>query len=177
MPTIHTSRLLLRPVTHDDTDGFWELDSDPEVHRYLGGNPIQSREEATRTIEALLQQYEETGMGRLAVIERNSGNFVGWAGLKREARLRPDREYIDLGYRLQRAHWGKGYGTEAARAVLQMGWAHYGLSAIHAAADVENVASNRILQRIGMQWVEQFVWEDKVTCHWYVCHRPDGVPD
>ena len=161
---LETERLLLRPVTLDDTPGFFTLDSDPEVHRYLGNQPVTTKDQSAMMIQGILDQYQRNGIGRLAIIEKKTGNFVGWSGLKYEEAIR-DFGYYDLGYRLIRSFWGQGYATEAAIASLKWGYEEQGYADIYAAADADNVASNRILTKLGTR-SETFQFEG-VDCHWY----------
>ena len=161
---LETERLLLRPVNLDDTPGFFTLDSDPEVHRYLGNQPVSTIEQSAAMIQGILDQYEQNGIGRLAIIEKKSGNFVGWSGLKYEEAIR-DYGYYDLGYRLIRSFWGQGYATEAAIASLKWGYEEQGYADIYAAADVANIASNRILSKLGTHQ-ETFQFEG-IDCQWY----------
>ncbi len=110
--TIETARLILRPVTLNDAQDFFELDSNPEVHKYLGKNPVSNIAQSKEMIENILYQYKKYKLGRLAVIEKATGKFVGWSGLKYETNFLVDTNYYDLGYRLKEEFWGKGYATE-----------------------------------------------------------------
>jgi len=75
---IETERLILRPVLDTDVDGMFELDSNPEVHKYLGNMPITNKDQAEKYIELLQQQYKERGIGRWAVIHKETNEFMGW---------------------------------------------------------------------------------------------------
>ncbi|MGV3587092.1 MAG: GNAT family N-acetyltransferase [Adhaeribacter sp.] len=148
---VETERLLLREILPADEFGMFELDSDAEVQQYLGNKPITQVEEARRTIAFIRQQYLENGVGRRAVIEKETNNFVGWAGLKfvRET-TNSHVNYHDLGYRFIKRFWGKGYATEAAKASLNFGFEQLKLKNIYAMADVNNVASRKILEKVGL---------------------------
>ena len=78
---IETDRFLLRDIEETDVQGIFDLDSDPEVHTYLGTPPIQTLEEARGIIEYIRKQYAEHGIGRWAVIDKETSDFVGWSGL------------------------------------------------------------------------------------------------
>lgn len=162
---IHTQRLILRPFTLQDEEGIYVMDSDPEVHRYLGNNPISQREQARKTVQTVLDQYEEVGIGRLVIEEKKTGEFIGWAGIKYERQLR-EFPYYDLGYRLRRDYWGQGIGFEAALASMDFGFRELKLPEICAAAHVDNAASNRIIQKSGLQFREQFTHEGDLI-NWY----------
>ena len=161
-----TERCIIRELEETDIEGMFTLDSNPEVHRFLGNTPIKTKEEALKMIRHVRQQYIDNGIGRLAIIEKTSGAFMGWTGLKLEKGVRADREYYDLGYRLLQKYWGKGIATETAIASLQYGFETLQLEEINAAADVDHIASNSILKKVGMQFVETFLFEG--TPHnWY----------
>ncbi|MFK7831717.1 MAG: GNAT family N-acetyltransferase [Winogradskyella sp.] len=163
---IETNRLILRPVEETDLHDFFELDSNPKVHVYLGNKPVTSLEESQLMIDAILEQYETNGLGRLAVIEKSTTAFIGWAGIKFEQNLRKEFSYYDLGYRLKEQFWGKGYATEAALASLDYGFTDLKLEEIGAAAAIDHVASNTILKHIGMQASGTFTYEGDL-CNWY----------
>src|SRR5688572_5204127 len=98
-----TPRLILRELHPSDDAGMFELDSDPEVHRYLGGQTVESIDQCRAIIEMVRQQYIDNGIGRWAVIEKSSGSFIGWAGLKLVRTITNGHtDFYDLGYRLIR---------------------------------------------------------------------------
>src|SRR5690606_25147557 len=114
---VETKRLILREILPTDIDGFFELDADPEVHRYLGNKPVKNKQQVVDVINFIRQQYLDNGIGRWAMIEKETNNFIGWAGLKLEKiKINNHINYYDLGYRLIRKHWGKGFATEGATA-------------------------------------------------------------
>ena len=82
LPTLETERLIIRPITLDDLQDFYEMDSQPEVHIYLKNQPIKTIDETKEIIENLLIQYNELGHGRVAVVEKESGKMIGWTGFK-----------------------------------------------------------------------------------------------
>jgi ribosomal-protein-alanine N-acetyltransferase len=152
-----TDRLILREVLPTDAPGMFELDSDPEVHRYLGNKPIKTLEEAVAGIAFIRQQYLDYGIGRWAVIEKATGEFTGWAGLKFMTETRNGHSnFYDVGYRFIKRYWGKGYATEAAIASVNYGFDVLKLEELFGMADVENIGSNRALQKAGLKYVEDF---------------------
>jgi [ribosomal protein S5]-alanine N-acetyltransferase len=113
---IETERLTLRKVTLDDMAELFKMESTPEVNKYTGEQVSPSIEDLEAKIkESILKEYKEVGFGRLAVIEKSSGSFIGCAGLK----YLPEFDQVDLGYRFMPQYWDKGYGTESSRALLQ----------------------------------------------------------
>lgn len=175
LPAFTTSRLLLRPLLAEDVAGMFALDTDPAVHRYLGGiggpRPA-SPTDSLATIEFIRAQYAAVGMGRWAVLLGATGDFMGWAGLKLVAGpVNEQRNFYDLGYRFLPRYWGQGYGYEAAQAWLAAGFGSLGLPRICAYADVQNAGSRRILEKIGLQEGNTFV-ENGTPCAWYEADNP-----
>lgn len=164
---LETKRLILRPITTADTKDFFELDSNPEVHKYLGNKPVKSIKESEVMIADILEQYKTNSLGRLAIIDKKTLNFIGWAGLKYEQNLRKAFNYYDIGYRLKQHYWGKGYATEAAIASLKHGFEDLKLKEICAAAAQNHIVSNTILKKIGMQPSGTFQYKNEL-CNWYV---------
>ncbi|MGJ8760073.1 GNAT family N-acetyltransferase [Polaribacter sp. HaHaR_3_91] len=167
---LETERLLLREFRITDVDGMFELDSNPKVHQYLGKKTIKTKEEAKKMIEFILKQYKENGIGRFAVIEKSSGSFIGWSGLKlnkgTKESLNGFQDFIDIGYRFIPKYWKKGYGLETAIACLEYGFKTMNLDIIYGAAEIENIGSNKILQKIGLQFVNEFK-EGNELVNWY----------
>jgi ribosomal-protein-alanine N-acetyltransferase len=163
---IETDRLILREVKEEDIEGLYDLDADPAVHEYLGKRPITRMEEAVETFHYIQNQHKTHGIGRWAVIEKASNAFAGWCGLKFETAVREDMDYYDLGYRLRKEFWGRGIATEAATVSLKYGFQTLGLSEIYAGAHVENIGSNKVLQKVGLKFIERFEY-DHMPHNWY----------
>jgi len=162
-----TERLILREILPTDVDGLFDLDSDPAVHRYLGNKPLTDKSQVVPVIAFIRQQYLENGIGRWAVEDKKTGEFMGWAGLKFVTEPTNNHQnFHDLGYRLIRKFWGKGIATECAIASLNYGFVQLGLTEIFAAAHIENLASNRILNKLGFQCSGSFLY-DEVAHNWY----------
>jgi ribosomal-protein-alanine N-acetyltransferase len=145
-PTLHTARLRLRPFADTDVDDLWALHSDAHVLRYWDSPPWTERTRAVRFL-ATCRQIEEEGSGaRLAMEGREDGAFLGWCGL---SSFNPDFRSASLGYCLTEAAWGHGYATEAARALLSWAYDTLDLNRVQAEADTRNVASARVLEKLG----------------------------
>jgi RimJ/RimL family protein N-acetyltransferase len=152
-----TSRLILREMLPTDVEGMFALDSDPEVHRYLGNNPVQTKAQAAEAIQFIRQQYAAYGIGRWAVIEKQTNSFVGWAGLKRITEITNNHiNYLDLGYRLIKKYWGLGIATEAAHASLAYAFENLQAPAVYAITDSDNNASHHVLLKAGLRFIEIF---------------------
>ena len=167
-----TERLILREIVQSDENGFFELDSDPEVHRYLGNKPVESIEEVRAVIKFIRQQYIDNGIGRWAVIEKNTNSFIGWAGLKLvKESINNHTDFYDIGYRLQKKFWGKGFATEAAKAAIDYGFNQLKLNEIFALADINNHASRKVLEKAGLKYIETFEYEG-MPHNWFKIIRP-----
>ncbi len=154
-----TERLILRELVMADDQGMFELDSDPEVHKYLGNEPVKTIEQSRDAINFIRKQYEDNGIGRWAVIEKQSGKFIGWAGLK--LIKEPVNGHInihDVGYRFIKQAWGKGYATEAAKACINYGFNTLGLTEIYGFANLDNEASKAVLQKCGLVYRNNFTF-------------------
>ena len=144
---LETRRLLLREMTEADAGHLFALNQNPNVTRYIVGEPpLTTREQALAVLrERVFPQYA-LGLGRWACIEKRSGDFIGWCGVKH---LPEDGEY-DLGYRFFEQHWGQGYATEAASAVCDFARQHLSGKRVVGKAMRDNRASRRVLEKIGL---------------------------
>lgn len=151
---MRTERLLLREIVVADAPVFHALNADPEVMRWTGDSPFPDLA-ATEAFIRAYPAYRDDGFGRWAMVRLTDGEVVGWCGLRRQ----PDGE-VDLGYRLFRKHWGQGYATEAALASVRHGFRELGLPAIIGRAARANVASIRVLVKVGMRFWKEAPCED-----------------
>ena len=150
---IKTPRLLMRKFCLEDVDAVFEFSSNADVTLYTGdADSVKTRNDALKIITDIwLPEYKKYGYGRYALVHRESGLVIGFCGLK----YIPEHERADLGYRMLPEYWGQGLGFEAAAAALEYGRRTLGLKSIFAEADADNVASNRILERIGLKLTRQ----------------------
>ncbi|MFC5047789.1 GNAT family N-acetyltransferase [Aquimarina hainanensis] len=167
---IETTRFILRDLEMTDAPGIFDLDSDPDVHEYLGKKPIQTIKEAEETILFIRNQYKENGIGRWAIIDKSTRDFIGWAGIKYEQTLRKGISYYDLGYRLRKKYWGKGIASETAKEAVKYGFEQLGVQEIFAAADIANIGSNKVLIKTGLSLIETFDL-DGIPHNWYTIHK------
>lgn len=164
---LETDRLILRELKSSDAEAFFAMDHNPKVHQYLWNKPVQKIEETIEVITFVRQQYVDNGIGRFAIILKQTNEFIGWAGLKYNTEeVNRKINFYDIGYRLDEKFWGKGYASEASFAWLKYAFETMNIKTIEAAAHAENVASNRILQKMGMQMTEHYL-EDEVSWNWY----------
>ena len=145
-PTLHTDRLRLRPFAATDADVLYALQSNASVLRYWDSPPWTDPARAVQFL-ATCRKIEEEGSGARLVIERVSdGAFLGWCAL---TRWNPDFRSASLGYVLNEESWGHGYATEATYAVLGWAFETLDLNRVQAEADTRNVASARVLEKLG----------------------------
>lgn len=173
---LETERLIMRDVKESDLDGMFELDSDPLVHKYLGNNPIKSKDKAAEIIRFIHKQYKDLGIGRFATIEKSSGEFIGWSGLKfntgEKEKLNGKTDFYDIGYRFIPRYWGKGYATESALVAIDFGFKELNIETMCGAAEKANLASNKVLQKIGLNFINEFTY-DGTKCNWYELKQKD----
>jgi RimJ/RimL family protein N-acetyltransferase len=161
---LETDRLVLRWFTPDDVDVLTELDSDPEVMlRINGGRPTPREEIETDYLPAFLSYRDRfPGYGFFAVHERSTGCFLGWFHLRPHADAPQDEP--ELGYRLTRPTWGKGYATEGSIALIDKAFGELGARRVYAETMAAHDASRRVMEKAGMHLVRQFhqEWPDRI---------------
>jgi len=168
-----TERLIIREIARTDIDAMFELHSDPEVHIYLGNKTITSQEKLMEVIDSLRQQYIDFGVGRWAMIDKKSNDFIGWTGLEFVTKeTNKHKNYYDLGYRLLKRYWGQGYATESAFASIDYAFNKLNLNGVYAIADIENKASNKILRKVGLKFIETFDLEG-IQHNWYKLEKAE----
>lgn len=147
---LETERLRLRRFTPDDVDNLYDLDSDPEVMRYVTGGATTPREEVEHDyLPAFMSYYDRCeGYGFWAAIDKSTDRFLGWFHLRPQEGDPADRP--ELGYRLRREVWGMGYATEGARALIRKAFADLGAERVVATAFRDNLASRRVMEKVGM---------------------------
>ena len=156
---LETARLALRQFTEDDVDNLFDLNSDPAVMRYLtGGKPTPREEIRDRIIPVHLGVYERLDrLGTWAAESTTTGEFLGWFHFR--PGIDADVSNIDLGYRLRRPSWNKGYATEGSRALISMGFSDLGVERVFAHTMTVNAASRRVLEKCGLMLVRTTRYE------------------
>ncbi|TDQ01379.1 GNAT family N-acetyltransferase [Labedaea rhizosphaerae] len=153
-----TARVRFRRFTESDVDKLVALDGDPEVMRYLDTGKPRTREDVEqKTLPSILGSYVDGG-GYWAAIERATGAFLGWGELTFQG-----FSTYELGYRLVRAAWGRGYGTEIAKALLRKAFDD-GAERVIAQTMAVNARSRRVMEKAGLEYVRTFVvdWPDPI---------------
>jgi len=149
-PTLSTDRLRLRPFDDGDADALFALHSNAYVLRYWDSPPWTERGRAERFIAACRQMADDGTGARPAVDRLSDGAFLGWCGL---VRWNPDHRSASLGFCFADAAWGHGYATEAAGALLRWAFDTLDLNRVQAETDTRNLASARVLEKLGMRLV------------------------
>ena len=152
MPGLETSRLILLPFALTDLDFLHGLWTEPLVRRYLWDDLVIGREQAQAIIEASQESFAEHGFGfwRIALIESEAS--IGFCGLRHFSNTQTGGNRVEILYGLTPTQWGKGLAAEATQAVLRFGFESLHLEQIYAGADTPNVASFRVMERLGMQF-------------------------
>jgi len=151
-----TERLILRQFTIADAALILQLNSDPEVLKYLHEPALYNITDAENIIENIILPQYERNLGRWAVLLKPGNIFLGWCGLK----YRPELQETDLGYRFLRNTWGNGYATEAAVSTLHYGFNTLELDTITGRAHIENAASIKVLEKTGMEFIREETVDD-----------------
>jgi RimJ/RimL family protein N-acetyltransferase len=150
---METERLRLRRFTAADVDLLVELDSDPEVMRFLTGKPTPREEIEDVVLPQILKVYDEhPGLGTFAAEQKVDGAFIGWFGLMPTA----DAKIVDVGYRLNRTAWGRGYATEGTRALIAEAFTDLGMDRVVAGTMAVNHRSRAVMRRSGLRFVRLY---------------------
>lgn len=152
---LQTERLLLRELNPDDAENFYKLNLNPNVIKYTGNSAFKDIDEAKEFLENY-QDYKLNGFGRWAVIEKSTNEFLGWCGLKYDKNL----DETDIGFRFFEEHWNKGLATESAKACIDYGFENLNLKTIIGRAISENIASIKVLEKIGLKFEREFDFDE-----------------
>lgn len=171
---LETERLIIREIELRDVDDFYEMDSDPEVHKYILQTPVTSKDEMVEVIKMIRQQYKDNGIARWAVIDKVSGEMLGWCGIKFYTdKLNGHQNFYEHGYRFKQKHWGKGYATESSKAVLDWAFRNLNTDAIYAITDIDNKNSIHVLDKLGFELKEVFHYAENLECNWFELKKSD----
>ncbi len=164
---LESNRLLLRPFEQVDAPNLFEMNSDKEVLKYTGDTALSSLVAAQQYIDDYVNnpqgQIKKYHMGRLACIDKYSGEFVGFCGIKKH----DPTQIIDIGYRFMRKHWGKGYATEACKPVLRFAFEIHNLSQVIAHVHEHNIGSQRVAIKLGFDLAHRFLWDGVLPGRYY----------
>lgn len=146
---IETERLRLRQWKDSDRRPFHQLNNDSEVMRYFPD--VLSKSQSDAVISRLSDLIDQKGWGFWAVELKDSGEFIGFVGLLAQGEsVIPNTPFIEIGWRLDAAFWGKGYATEAARASLEFAFTNLNVAEVYSFTVLDNLPSRQVMSRIGM---------------------------
>ena len=163
---LKTPRLILRQFTEDDVDNLVALDSNPDVMRFISGGIASSYQAiADCFLPDVLSYYsQDENLGFWAIIEKSSQEFIGWVVLRPESRFRlakllntAESDALELGYRLRKKSWGKGYATEASRVLIEKAFTQLKIEKIVAWALADNKASIGVMKKLGLKLQQEYV--------------------
>ena len=166
---LKSEHLIYRPFELSDAQALFEMDSNPNVHKYLWQKPTLDIDESIQIIEMLHKQYKENGIGRFATILKETGEFIGWTGIKfvNDHIENGNTNFYHYGYRLNEKHWNKGYASEATKIWLDYGFNEMNINKMNAYTHAENGASNHILSKSGFQFIEDYPDKDGIIWKWW----------
>lgn len=147
MISLQTQRLLLRPFLETDLQNLIDLDTDPEVMRYIGTGKLSTIDELRELIPKLLKRQESWADYGTWMADLPNGDNIGWFTLKPLPQLNND---FEIGYRLKRKFWGQGYATEGSQFLVQHGFEKINLKKIIGITDPLNLPSQSVLKKCGL---------------------------
>lgn len=173
---LETQRMIFREITIEDEDNLMDLDSDPEVMKFLTLGTPSTREEIQATLIRIRDLFTKHNgrFGIWAAIEKETGKFMGWF-LFRPDKEQPDNtNRIEIGYRLKKEFWGKGFATEGSKALLTKGFEEFKIPQIFALAMKRNKASWNVMEKLGMTYIREFPYDkypDELIVEYSISHN------
>lgn len=167
MREIETPRLLLRQFTMDDLDDLHLIYSHPDLTQYLSNEQPLRLEQTQAAINSIIETWRQHKFGVWAVVYKEHQKLIGHCGLK----FLENTLEIQIGYLLLKAYWGRGLGTEAAAAVLKYSFEVVKLERIVAIAKPENIASRRVMEKIGMKYEKDAYYYDNDVVYYSLSRR------
>ena len=158
---LETKQFILKLPNLSDFNELLALRTDPDVMRYIGNGDIQTREQVQDFLTMAMDYQEKYGMGFCSVFEKESGDFIGQAGLFHTSfnDTQPD---IEIAYRLHKKYWGRGYATECVKALIRWGFEHLSVQKLVAGAHPDNIASQKVLIKSGLDYRGIVAWPSRV---------------
>lgn len=150
MILVKTDRLIIRPWEKSDIEPYSKIVADPRVMQHIGAGKTLNYTDAEKYIHNCIKNYEEHGWSRFAVELKENNELIGFCGFSIY------NNELDFGWRYAHSYWNKGYGTEAAKAVLHIGINGFKFPRIVCIVYPENLMSIRIIEKLGMTFEKEF---------------------
>ena len=172
IPVIETERLVLREWREPDVDAYARICADPRVMRYMWPPRGLTSAEVAYDVLRLREHWQRHGFGHWAVEERESGRTVGRTGIKRHDDWTLDPDNTEVGWLYERAAWGKGYATEAAREVVRFCFDELERPEVISISHPDNLGSRRVMEKVGLSYAGARHWEARsMDVVWYSGRR------
>lgn len=163
-----TERLIIREFQVSDIEALAQILAKPEVMQFSPSGILSYKQTAVK-VQSFLDSYQKQGYGKWAVIYRESGRLIGYCGIAvEEIEGKLENE---LGYRIDSEFWGQGLATEAAKACLKYGFDKLKLGYVLGVVEQENQTSIKVLEKIGMEFVKESTWREKVVCIYKIANN------
>lgn len=152
---LETERMLLRDFEAGDEKFIQDLDSDPDVMRFISGGVPSGPEDAKRTIDIILghQKRYEHRLGVYRTHLKENGEFMGWFHLRPGKKELENLRSLELGYRLKKKFWGQGFATEGSEALIEKAFGELGAEEVWARTLKGNLASANVMKKVGMSFL------------------------
>ena len=155
MTILETDRLILRDLQESDLPALIAMNQDSDVMQYFP-KPY-SQAESLRLYQGIQDEVKAYGYSLWAVEEKTSQEFIGLVGLHHsDLRIFAGKEAVEIGWRLRKEFWNRGYATEAAQACLDFAFQQAGLSEVYSFTSLLNLPSQKVMQKLGMKFVKEF---------------------
>jgi RimJ/RimL family protein N-acetyltransferase len=169
IPTLTTPRLFLRAWTPEDAEALFTILQEKDLLRYFPRTIPPPLDRVERYIAHHLAQWQERGYGHWAVVLHPSNQLIGWNGLE----YLPETSETEVAYLLSNKYWGQGFATEAARAAIDYGFGTVGLKQIIGLTHPENIASQRVLEKCGLAFIDRALYFGMELCRYRINRIPE----
>ena len=171
---LETERLIMREMRHEDAEALFDMDSNPNVHIYLWQKPFTTIDEIHSYIDMVRNEYLTKKIGRFSTFLKETNELIGWTGIKyiNNHIENGNTNFYDYGYRLNEKFWNKGFATEASKAWLEHGFNEMNIDILNAYTHSENGASNHVLQKVGFNFMEDYLDEHGASWKWWQIVNP-----
>lgn len=159
---LETDRTFLRETSPNDTSLLLDLDSDPEVMKYLNDGRPSTPEEVKAAMDRIIKVIEKhhPRFGFWLAYSKENNEFMGWFHFRPGKKTPDDTKNIELGYRLKKKYWGQGFATEVSRALIKLGFEKYKIDSVFAITMKANLSSQNVMKKLGMSFVTEYIEEE-----------------